>query len=246
MAQLDHATKAYASALDDKPQKTILDPLRAAKAVVRFAENPQKTVLRAMVRASMEKDGHLSPLKIFHLLNDHYGESWHDWEPETIWATLERGEGLHPDDALKNVVMALQITASTDYPFEHWHAFEKVGQAFNMNHVDFFAVQPLELNEISWTIYALKLVKPKAVFDHEIMAYIAAAAHDAGVTYLPPELFGSAAQAELAKLAEDHSGIGALTAAAWPSKPGPEGQDVALRIQLARLNEIKNYVKSRL
>lgn len=190
--------------------------------------------------SAMEKRGHLSPLAVYKELNNRFGRGWWEWEPETLWHSLGS-----PSGELKGIVMALQTATRTNFPFELWHVFEKCGQAFNLNPVDFQIVQPLELNEASLTIFILKSIRPEENFEADILGYLAALAHEAGVTYLPPELFGADAQPYLTRLVDDSSGVGKDTQAAWP-RTGTADDYPALRIQLARLQEIKDYVKSRL
>lgn len=230
MAQLDRASPDK-----DSP----LEPLKAAKAAVKFVENPQRGLAKAIVRAVLEKSASFNTLGVFKNLNEKFGHEWWDWEPETIWAMAPELTG-----GLRDVVMALQCTVNTNSPFEHWHIFEKVGLAFNNHHVDFGVVQPLEPNEASLTIYILKMIRPKEEFDPEVLGYIAAVCHSAGIVYTPPELFGPVgAQGHLTKIAPDESGVGHDTAMCWPDG---EPTSAAVKIQIAKLREIKDYVKSRL
>jgi hypothetical protein len=225
--------------MEQHEEKNPLDPLRDAKRLAGFIKNPEKAVVSALVRSAIEKKGHLSPIKIYQELNTRFGQEWWDWEPETIWQMVDS----LATEELKNIVMALQCIVNTEFPFEHWHVFEKVGQALNLQPVAFGILQPLEPHHASLTIYLLKTIRPKAEFEPEVLGYVAAVLHDAGITWAPPMLFGSRTEEHLRKIAPDHSGIGALTAKEWPAK---ESSNPAVKLQLAKLHAIEAYLKERL
>lgn len=180
-----------------------------------------------------------SVLYFYQFLNNHYNRQWTDWEPETLWATLAR-DHKPPSEGLKNVIMALQVVVKTNFPFEQWHVFEKVGHAFNKNPVSFSIVQPLELNEVAYTLKILKKIRPKMKFDPEVYAYIASIAKNSGVVYLPPGLYGGNSSQKFLDEMNNDMRLKERVRTSWPALPGKE--ETALNVQLARLNEIKEYV----
>ena len=218
------------------------DALRAAKSVVRAVQTPVETLSRqsiGLAASHLLKMASVAPMRIFAMLNERYGRDWWDWEPETLWRTIEQDLDTEADEEVKNLIQAFQLIVHTNAPFEHWHIFEKVGHALNANPVDFGIVQPLELDEAAWTVHVLKTMRPQQPFDDEVDAYIAACAKGAGVVYLPPELFPADAQAALDRMNND---LG-LKAEVKAISPGTDTADIPLKVQLGRLKECADYVK---
>jgi len=191
-----------------------------------------------------EKTGSMSIMAAYNHLNNNYDTDWWDWEPETIWEVLLKDEGIEATDEVKNLVMALQTVLRTNAAHEGWHVFENVCQAFNGNTVDFSTVTPAELTEIALTLKVLGEIRPKQEFDDEIWIYIAACARNAGVVFLPPELFGGSGtcQKHLDNMDMAKTGLKDQVRKYWNSG-NLKSSDPAIQVQLARLNEIKEYVE---
>lgn len=254
MASFDAATEAFIAKVADVPldadkrhtDHAIKDALGLAKKVVNVAQDPKKVISRALIGLTTKellKEGAMPVLRLFGLLNDHYGKDWHDWEPETIWDTLVREQGVTLDRELKDMVLALQLTVNSEGPLEHWHVFEKVGHAFNQNIVDFQILQPLELDEAAFTLAVLKTIRRAADPEDEVCGYIAAVAKEAGVAYLPPELFPARCQEALDNLNNNET-LRDLVKKSWPRHAGKD--DDPLSIQIGRLREIQEYVSEQM
>lgn len=252
MAYYDEATTAFfakvadtegkvQSPLDHEHQHPVKDALSLARRVIKGTNNPGKVISKAVVSAATRellKEAAMSPLKLFEILNDHYGKDWWDWEPETIWTMLEKEQGIKPDDELKNMLMAFQVAVNTNAPFEHWHVFEKTGHAFNQNIVDFNILQPLELDEAALTVKTLNRLRPATGFEDEVCGYIAAIAKECGVVYLPVEYFDVRCQNALDAL-NNNLDLRDRVKKAWPAE---KASDATLNIQLGRLHEIGEYL----
>lgn len=234
---------------DHKPSESHTTPkeiLSLANKAARIMHQPSTTIARALVSAgtrslvkeSFAKLAGMSPVQIYSLLTDHYKRDWWDWEPETIWQTLKIEFGVDVDRAVRDNVMAIQVVLNTDAPFEHWHIFEKVGHAFNGNPVEFQITQPLNLLEIAWTVKVLKTLRAQEELEPEIYGYIAAAAKNSGVVYLPPEYFGELSQSYLDKLGND---------ALLKEKVRLKKDDgsAAYKIQVLGLKEIEGYLENK-
>jgi len=186
--------------------------------------------------------GATSVLKIYSLLNDKYDRDWWDWEPETIWTTISKELEIpieEKDRVFKDMVGALQVLLSTDQPFQSWSVFENTCHAFNGNMVLFGQLQPAELNEIAWALYVMGRIQPKAELSLSVTGYIAACAKNAGVVYLPPDIFPVVSQKQLDSMHND-LGLKSQVASIWPKVLV---NDSALSIQLMRLKEIKEYLE---
>ncbi len=244
--RFDAATDAFIAKVADTTVEPLhdhamRDALGLARKVVRATQDPAKTLSRAMIGLAtkeMLKEGAMPVLRLFELLNNQYSRAWYDWEPETIWDTLSREQGVVLDRELKDMVLALQLTMNSDAPFEHWHVFEKVGHAFNQNIVDFNVVQPLELDEAAFTLSVLSKLRTAIDVEDEICGYVAAIAKESGVVYLPPELFPARCQAALDGM-NNNIELRELVKKSWPRKSSDDEQ---LSIQLGRLHEVSGYM----
>lgn len=238
MARYDAETEKFmqdVSSGEKKPldaERGIRTAMGAMKSIAGGPRTAGQKLTGTLVKAILEKTGGISVLRIYEILNDTYQRLWWDWEPETIWFTLERDHGVQPTQELKDIVMALQMVVNTNFAHEQWNVFEKVGHAFNENVVDFSTVQPLELDEIALTIYLLNRVRPKTEFEPEVYGYIASCAKHSGVVYLPENLFGGA-QEFLDRMDND------LEMKKKTIEKHPDAH-----IQMERLKEVEEYVQN--
>lgn len=249
MARFDTATLAFLDKLAEEDSKSAphrnvsKDVALAAKKIVRIAQHPTTNIPRALIGLATKeliKEGSITPLGLYDVLNTNYNKDWWDWEPETIWKTLAVEQGIETTPEIRDLILALQLSVNTNQPFEHWHIFEKVGNALNGNEVDFRLLQPLELDDASATIQILKKIRPATGFDEEILAYVAAVAKSSGIVFLPQELFTAECQAYLDALNNELS-LRDQVSKRWPSTHKAEDTP-ALKIQLMQLHEIKEYV----
>jgi len=235
---------------EQKPEENSLslNPLRTVRQIVKGVDDPRKALAKVLVRAAtnqiMDKAGSIKILMLYQLMNDKHGREWWDWEPETIWHMIEADhiEGQTPEET-KNVIMALQLTLNSMAPFEHWHIFEKVGHAFNWNPVSFEIVQPLEPDEACLAMVLLSRIQRKAVFEDEVLTYVAVCAKSGGVAYLPPEL-APGVQDKLNEITFEYH-LRDATKKAWESSTQPKADDPLrdqVEIQLHRLNDIKDLL----
>jgi hypothetical protein len=196
----------------------------------------------------MEKDSDMKVLQLYQFMNDKHGREWWDWEPETIWKTIESDhiEGETPE-ALKSAIMALQLCLNSMAPYEHWHVFEKVGHAFNWNPVSFEIIQPLEPDEACLAMSILGRLQRKTAFDDEVLTYVAVCAKSGGVAYLPPEM-APGVQAKLDEITFEYH-LRDATKKLWEESAQPAAEDPLhdqIEIQLHRLGDIKDLLAKEL
>jgi len=187
----------------------------------------------------------MSAIPMWHSLNERYGKSWWDWEPETIWQTLTNDFMGHPNDELKNLIQALQVICRTNFPFEDWSTFEKVGHALNSNHVTFDHVQLMELDQIAYTIEVLNTLRKGVAWSDDVLAYVAASAKHCGVVYLPKDLFPLGCNEFLDKMG-NHNELADEVEKALSSARKQQDVDTPLGMQQARIQEIRDYIKARI
>lgn len=191
--------------------------------------------------AVFNKTANVGALRLYEWLNSHYQESWWDWEPETLEKTIHDDFSETVDEIMSNLLHALQVISKTNAPFESWHVFEKVGQALNENPVNFGYVQPLEMDEIAWTIKVLKTIRPQEEFEPEVRGYIAACAKHTGFVFLPEEYFPVGCQHSLLDLGNDEE-LKMHLQRLWPNVIQDES---ALGVQGTRLAQVRQYVARR-
>lgn len=254
MAHADQATQEFYQSMKERPEQLDAKKNIVAQQGVSFVKGlatggvkdlPRNITKRVVALAALresEKSASLNVLKTFKELNDKYGQIWWDWEPETVWQTLQHDYLItHVDDQTKNLIQAMQVVCKTNFPFESWHTFEKVGHAFNMNHVNFDHVQLMDLDQIAYTIKILETMRPGQHFEDDVLGYIAASAKHCGVCYLQEEFFPKGSQEFLDKMGNNEE----LRDIVKDSK-GHYSIDSAVGVQLARLHEIREYVEERL
>ena len=248
MARFDQTTLDFMEKVADDNKQDLAKPdlsnFRTFKKVVKALQDPQKAVGKALVsgmtmRALAEKEAGVKALGIYGLLNEHYGRDWWGWEPETVWQTLRHEQSVDSSEDLRNLVSALQLTVTTNQPFENWHIFEKVGHALNTNPVNFGVVQPLEIEEAALTLKILREIRPKQGFDAEICAYIAASAKTAGLVWLDPSVFTEGCQSFLDEMGND---LPLRDAVAQKI----DTKSIDYEIQIARLKDIERYIAERI
>ena len=225
--------------------------LSVTRTGINVARNPIKELPRLAVKGatkhllrsgspSLEKKASaaVTPLAVYRILNDNYQHDWWDWEPETLWQTLETEHHLEMDDDLKNMIQALQVLVNTNQAHEHWHIFENVANALNGNHVDFTIMQPPEPADIAAAFKIIGTIRPNEVFDEEVYTYVAGICHGDGLVFLPQGLFPGDCQRKLSEITFDHD-LESAVARCWATKT--TSSDDRVGIQLAHLNEIKDY-----
>ena len=250
MARIDDLTREFMNKVagtqekePEAPETLSLKPMRVLKQVVQGSQNPHqafgKLLIRAATREVLDKEGSLNVFSLYRFLNDHYSRQWWDWEPETIWAELQRdhfSEGT-PEE-IKDMTMALQVTLNSHSPFEHWHVFENIAHAFSSNPVSFAVLQPSEPDEIALAMQVLSRIRPEEKFDREVLMYIAVCAKSAGMVWLPQDLFPGV-QTYLDEITFEHEFRDKISQL-WEKKAA--GETDAEQIQIARLKEVHEYV----
>jgi hypothetical protein len=248
MARFDKDTVEFMSKVSEDDNSSEegagLTPLRKVRQVIKSIGNPQRAIGKAIVGEAvshmLEKEGGISPFKVYQFLNDHYKKEWKDWEPETLWQMMKEQHDFDPTPELRNIVMAIQTSVTTNAPFEHWHIFEKVGHALSCNHVNFRILQPLEADEAARAIRFLRTVRPKQDFENEVYVYLAAVAKNCGIVYMPQELFGKT-QEYLDEFNNDIA-LKNKISSLWPNVSFKTSEE-SVRIQIERLKEIKEAVE---
>ncbi len=171
-------------------------------------------------------------------LVEKYDRQWFEWEPETLWATIEKDFGTNLSELARNKINAAKLIYLTDAFWKDWNIFEKVAQAFSGHIPDFFTIEPPSPGEMAWAVGEASYMRPSIPFSEEVAAYAMAACKDAGLVLFPEEL-GFAQQQPLGSLAKD-------VRAAWnmiKDLEEIEVQESEIGVNLIRLQAIQVYVE---
>ncbi len=117
-----------------------------------------------------------------------YDRHWFEWEPETLWQTIEKDYRVSVSELARNKINAAKLIYLTDTFWKDWTVFEKVVQAFNEHIPDFFSVEPPSCAEVAWGVTEVNLMRPNIEFSDEVAAYVLAICKDAGLVLFPEEL----------------------------------------------------------
>lgn len=237
MATYDELTKSFMDEVLGNTDKEAFEKKESLSVGIEDLDKNPSEKTAAQEKPDGEVEG-LPVLEIYRMLFDNFERDWIDWEPETLQIEIKEELGYEPNERMKNIIGAFQTTLKTNYPFELWHVFEKVCHAFNENPVSFAVIQPCEPHEISLTYKLLAEIRPKMHdYTDDVCGYIAACAQNAGLVFLPSELFPDKCQMFLNQMLEDKK-LKEKVEEKWPNYISGESQ---LAIQTQMLKEVRDY-----
>ena len=194
-------------------------------------------------------------LKMF----DKYQTDWFEWEPDTMWREIL--EDFHVpsiSDHAKAKIQAVRTLHINDWFWTKWEVFCWLTQALNNNIPDWQVIQKPSVAQMMNAVEITSMVRNDVEFGLEVQGFMAAAAADEGVTFVPKPI--QFCQDELEHLMLDRKiDIGALNKqiqekyehvirlpdSAW-TEPGREilGENV-VDVQVAKLKVAWDYLSLR-
>ncbi len=126
------------------------------------------------------------------------------WEPESIWLTLERDNGIELDEVARNKIQAAITLVVT--PSFYWDnlVFQRTTQALNGELFDPEALQECHPAHMNWAVYEAQIIRghdPDEIggegededstpleLDEDVQQYAAVCLKRAGYVYPPPML----------------------------------------------------------
>jgi len=115
-------------------------------------------------------------------------ETWHEWEPETIWKTLERSYGIELSDVEKNKVNAIKAIYSETF-VRDWEAFEKVSLALDGIIPEFDIMQDITPNQIAGALITANIVRlSEPELSQEVKTYCALRMIDHETLSMPEDM----------------------------------------------------------
>ncbi len=130
--------------------------------------------------AFANKDSH--PLLLDLVLIKQMGPVYLEWEPETLWAEVEKTYGTTIADVNKAKIQAARTCHVVDSPYEAWNVFEKIVIAFSGGVPRFDLIQKPTPHMCSAALDTMKHIKDSKVSE-EVYRYIAAVMMDDGMCY---------------------------------------------------------------
>lgn len=142
-----------------------------------------------VTRQNLFRNSATHPLVLYTFLLDKYGPIWITWRPDSLWIVIERDFKTNLASITKEKINAIKTLMMVDSFWRDWEVFEKVTQALNNNTVRFDIIQPPTLGQMWNAVTIARGARPDVTeFEPEVAGYVAAAAQEEGVEYLPPPL----------------------------------------------------------
>lgn len=184
-----------------------------------------------------------------------YGSEVSDWEPETLWVTLDRDGFDLPEEARNKLQCVLALHKN---PAFYWDniVFQWTGQALNDELYDSDSIQECHPAHMAWAVYEAGVIRAldpddKSIpeLDEDVQQYIALCLKRAGYVYPPDSLKSVADNLERMLPAESKEFIDQVKNS-WSHLDKRILQDRVfpedpLGVQLAQLASCYEYVKDR-
>jgi hypothetical protein len=133
-------------------------------------------------------DNDLHPVVLDTLLTGFFGTEWHDWEHDTLIASLKdieaEGGGVMSEQN-QTKLLAMSALHSTTYPWMSLGPFSKCALALDNRIPDFGILEPVHPATILCALSVMRSVNPTAEFSHEVIRFMAASCVHDGVMIFP-------------------------------------------------------------
>lgn len=129
----------------------------------------------------------VNPLVLVNELFRKYKSGWIDWEPETLWHTIQADYGSTVHQESEEKIMAIRVLLSNDTFWVYWEVFEKICAALSGRVPSFDTRDDLSIGELSLGVSIANRIK-KREFEHEVKAYVSVEAMQEGYVLLPKPL----------------------------------------------------------
>jgi hypothetical protein len=194
-------------------------------------------------------DKRAHPLQLLEVLTMRYKTEWTEWESDTLWWSLRRSFG-PVGELVRNKIMALRLTATTDIPWIDWDVFEDCGLSWNDVVPVIGSFQPMTPMQLAFAIQIMRGIRPDDPFAHEVKAYIAAVLDEHGWVWAPEEWFDGA-QEVLERNREHLVGLKNEVIQAWEQVQDADptqiewSEDDPRDIHVLKLFVVKRYLEER-
>jgi hypothetical protein len=176
------------------PEQELFDRLKGAEGV-----KPSASLEASSVEKDLESDNpdvgkevnlrnlfthqDTHPVVIDFALLKAFGLEWYTWEPETIWAEIQRVFKMHISELNRAKVQTLKTLHVSNTAWDHWQVFEKIVQGLNNTVPRWAFMQVPSLEQLYAALDMLEHIRV-VEFGHEVKLYIATAVLHEDVTFV--------------------------------------------------------------
>lgn len=141
----------------------------------------------------------------------HLDSKYSDWSSERVTEALKffHETGTIRSDIpqlVREKIYAIRTVATSNIAQTDWHAFEKVGGAFNDRTAKFGMSEPLSIGECARAVAIIEDIRPDT-YENEIKIYVAASAHLAGLLTVGAVKWVAFAEDYLQSMNKDSTGV---------------------------------------
>jgi len=121
------------------------------------------------------------------VLGREFGPAWLTWEPETLWAEINRVWSAAPTGEVRSKILATRACIVTDLFYTDAPAFENMVLAVNDLQYDPGEVQLASPEEM---VYAVRVMSPlkDGTFGREVVGYVRTCCRKSGLLRYPDDL----------------------------------------------------------
>jgi len=176
------------------------------------------------------------PLVLSLLMLEHFESEWLSWEPEVVEDNITSLFGTVTPLNLGKV-MAVQTAFTKTAPWDEWHYFVFVCQAFNELPVDPNEFRPPTAAELAVAVQTLRTLDDTQIYSDEMLAFFKAVLEFEQFFVAPDPLDKLGLQLNLPSFPFDPDKIQAMAKGKQPLEESIEG------FQAARLQEVSDALK---
>lgn len=168
----------------------------AAEAQKEFYEGLNKTAsfrfgtgekLPEITKENVWRHPNAHPLVLTLLLLDRYGKEYLDWDAETLRITLYR-EDVRLSNSVWTKIQAARVGLMAPSPWRQWEIFHSVARGLNGHQPNFTYLERPEMGHLAVAVDILGTMDPQRPWNEDVEKFVAAAAKDTGVPWLPAPL----------------------------------------------------------
>ncbi len=210
-------------------EEMILDPSEPNEHKIHLPSPP-----RPLTRNNIFGNPEAHALVLNLLMLEHFEHAWLDFEPEAVVDEITTLFGeMHPLNFDK--VMACQMCFTKEAPWDEWHYFVLVNQAFNGIPVDTQEYRPPTAIELAVTVNTLNTLDTKTSWSPEVLTFIEKALEFEQFFVAPPPLDQMDLQLSKPGFSVNYEEIKRLVASGKIDESG----DTIEQVQAARLLDVK-------
>lgn len=150
----------------------------------------RETVAREMLQNSEDK----SAVAIYMAFRNLYGDDALDWEPETVWLTLEKDEISLPEEARNKLQAVLTLHKNPSFYWDNL-VFQRTVDSLNEELFDPDTLLEEHPAHMAWAVYEASVIlgldpgeQGTPEFDEDVQQYMAVCLKRAGHVYPPDQL----------------------------------------------------------